>query len=735
MIRRLHSLFPSLADSVLNSYTQVYFSNNRVFAVILLAVTFFDPWAGLSGLLSVVFANAIAYIVGFNRVNIRLGYYGFNSLLTGLGLGIYYHPGLQFFTLLAFTAVLSLFITLLFEGVIGKYGLPFLSMSFLFTIWLVTLASRHFSSLVISERGIYSLNEMYSIGGLKMVGLYEWFNNIPLPPSLKIYFRSLGAILFQYHLLPGILVAAGLLIYSRISFVLSLIGFYSAFYYYHFIGANFEELSYGYIGFNYILTAIAVGGFFIIPSVYSYLWVILLTALISILLTSTNQIFLTFQLSVFSLPFNLTVLMFLYILKFRERFYSKPALVVYQQFSPEKNLYSQLNYSERFGKMANFPLSLPFFGEWKVTQGHEGEITHKGDWRHAWDFEITDPDGKTFGGSGDQPGDYYCFGKPVISPGDGWVEEIVNDVEDNEIGKTNVEQNWGNAVVIRHADHLYSKVCHLKKDSVKVNQGEFIRAGDPIASCGNSGRSPVPHLHFQVQGYPYIGSTTIDYPLSNFIIREKSRFLLRAYGIPGEDMSLSNIETKSSMEKAFRFIPGEKLKFIVRHTDGKEEKVKWEVQSGFDGKPYICCENSGSRAFFTFRNHVLSFTHFEGDRTSLLWYFYLNAYKVVTGFYKDLVIEDRLPLNIIRSGSLKFLQDLVAPFFIFLRPVYTMNFTREADDFTNSRIWLESVSMVKLGRFVMKRVSAGFEISSKGLEKITVRDNNITLDAVRDEQD
>jgi hypothetical protein len=163
--------------------------------------------------------------------------------------------------------------------------------------------------------------------------------------------------------------------------------------------------------------------------------------------------------------------------------------------------------------------------------------------------------------------------------------------------------------------------------------------------------------------------------------------------------------------------------------------VKWEVQSGFDGKPYICCENSGSRAFFTFRNHVLSFTHFEGDRTSLLWYFYLNAYKVVTGFYKDLVIEDRLPLNIIRSGSLKFLQDLVAPFFIFLRPVYTMNFTREADDFTNSRIWLESVSMVKLGRFVMKRVSAGFEISSKGLEKITVRDNNITLDAVRDEQD
>jgi hypothetical protein len=323
----------------------------------------------------------------------------------------------------------------------------------------------------------------------------------------------------------------------------------------------------------------------------------------------------------------------------------------------------------------------------------------------------------------------------VISPGDGWVEEIVNDIEDNEIGKANIEQNWGNAVVIRHADHLYSKVCHLKKDSVKVSQGDFIKAGDILAYCGNSGRSPVPHLHFQVQGNPYIGSTTIDYPLSNFIIRERNRSLLRAYGIPGKDMFLSNIETKSSMEKAFRFIPGEKLKFIVRYAGGAEEKVIWEVQSGFDGKLYIYCENSGSRAFFIFRNHVLSFTHFEGDRTSLLWYFYLNAYKVVTGFYKDLVIEDRLPLNIIRPGFLKFLQDLVAPFFIFLRPVYTMNFTREADDFTNSRIWLESVSRMKLGKFAIKQVSAGFEISSKGLEKIRVQDNNMILEAVRDEQD
>ena len=38
-----------------------------------------------------------------------------------------------------------------------------------------------------------------------------------------------------------------------------------------------------------------------------------------------------------------------------------------------------------------FPVTLPFLGTWKVTQGHNGELTHQGGWKHALDFEIVDP--------------------------------------------------------------------------------------------------------------------------------------------------------------------------------------------------------------------------------------------------------------------------------------------------------------------------------------------------------
>jgi urea transporter len=65
-----------------------FFRNKRSFALILLAVTFFDWIAGLSGLIAVLVSNIAATILGFRKTNVSQGFYGFNSLLVGLGLGM-----------------------------------------------------------------------------------------------------------------------------------------------------------------------------------------------------------------------------------------------------------------------------------------------------------------------------------------------------------------------------------------------------------------------------------------------------------------------------------------------------------------------------------------------------------------------------------------------------------------------------------------------------------------------
>jgi murein DD-endopeptidase MepM/ murein hydrolase activator NlpD len=564
---------------------------------------------------------------------------------------------------------------------------------------------------------------MYSIGGLRMVGYYNWFNDLNIPESLRIYFKSLGAIFFQYRLFSGLLIAAGLLIYSRIAFILSLLGFFAAYFYYLFIGADIHELSYSYIGFNFILTSIAIGGFFIIPSRWSFLWVILLTPLISIILTSTSMIFSLYQLSVYSLPFNIIVLIFLYSLKFRERFFDKPELVGYQQYSPEKNLYSQLNYKARFGKNIYFPFVLPFWGEWKITQGHNGKLTHRDDWRYAWDFEIVNDKGISHDGEGKTREDYFAYNKPVIAPADGWVEEIVNDVEENEIGEVDLEHNWGNTIILRHTDHLYSKLSHLKRGSIKVVAGETIKKGQIIASCGSSGRSPVPHLHFQIQATPYIGSGTLDYPISHYIRHKKGIFELKSFEVPENDVIVSNISRNNSLEKAFHFIPGQKFNYQVKANAGKDYDVCWEVMADALNNTYLFDRESGSKAWFRNDGDIHYFSHFEGDHSSLLFRFFLGAYKIMMGYYKNLLVSDIYPVNTFNNRMIAVLQDFVAPFWLFTRSEYSLEYLGMDDELMQTGIRMRSATSVKIGNHILKRIGFELFIGSHGLERFVIHEN------------
>ena len=93
-----------------NSYGQVFFSDHRIFALILLVITFFDLYAGMMGLLSVLTTNLVGFALGFDRKVIAKGVFGFNSLLVGLGLGIYYQPDLQLILLIVMAAILTLLI-------------------------------------------------------------------------------------------------------------------------------------------------------------------------------------------------------------------------------------------------------------------------------------------------------------------------------------------------------------------------------------------------------------------------------------------------------------------------------------------------------------------------------------------------------------------------------------------------------------------------------------------------
>ncbi|MEA1897742.1 MAG: urea transporter [Bacteroidota bacterium] len=711
--------FKEFSAGILNSYSQVFFSDKKLFAGLLLIVTFIDSFAGICGLFSVLVTNAVSYWFGFDKHQINKGMYGFNSLLVGLGLGIYFSPGWLLFFILFIAALLTLFISVSLEGIIGKYALPYLSISFILSFWIVSLATREFTALGISERGIYSLNEMYVIGGKELVQLYQWWNSIYIPLSVKTYFISLGAIFFQFNVLSGILIAIGLLYYSRIAFSLSILGFYSAYLFYFLIGANITELSYSYIGFNFILTSIAIGGFFIIPSRLSYLWTIILMPMVVILVVSLNRLFINFGLPIYSLPFNVVVLLFLYILKFRVVAKDSLAEVFIQQNSPEKNFYSFRNYLSRFKHKTSISLQLPFYGEWQVTQAHNGEHTHKGLWQHAWDFMIQDEDQKTHDNDGDFLEDYYCYGKAVVAPADGYVDNLIDNVPDNIIGEVDIKNNWGNTIVIRHTDHLYTKLSHLVPESFTVKRGDKVVAGQVIGKCGNSGRSPYPHLHFQVQATPFIGSPTIDYPIGHYLLKEEAGKTLFSFSRPQLNDVISNISVTPLLQKAFHLIPGKMFSWQIDNGIEKA-KARWEIKTNAYNQTYIECLETKSQAFFEEDGALLFFTHFKGNKSSLLYYFYLAAYKIQTGYYQDLELHDQYPLNHIFRKKILFLQDFFAPFFLFLRAEFTVKYSKIDNNLSPGLISLNSSSKRFIGKRLFKETKFKFQIDNSGIQSFKI---------------
>lgn len=708
------AIVKSSIQGVINSYGQIFFSNQYWFSILLLVVTFFDPYAGLSGLISVIVANTIAQLFGFNRASILSGLYGFNALLVGLGLGVYFNFSIALFIIIFISAVLTLFVSIMFEGVLYKYGLPFLSIPFLLVMWVLNLAVNDFTALGLSERGLYTLNMLYANGGEDLVLFYQWWNNMMNYNILTTYFISLGAIFFQYQVLAGIIIAIGLLLFSRIAFSLSLIGYFAAYFFYILIGSDISSVSYMYIGFNYILTAIAIGGFFLIPTKTSYFWSIILIPLVAVLTISFNHIFATFGLSIYALPFNIIVLLFIYILKFRNVKETNLTPVLVQEFSPEKNLYSFNNYKNRLAQwFDNFPIHLPFYGDWTIAQGHDGDYTHKEEWRHAWDFIIEQDHGTQFKNKGNQVEDYFCYGKAILACADGVVEEILDGVEDNVVGEVNLEQNWGNTLIIKHTPLLFSKISHLQKGSFKVEKGEFVRLGQELALCGNSGRSPYPHLHFQLQATPFVGSKTIEYPLASYYTKNEHKTELHTFSIPHLHEKVQGPVPERFIQNAFKWVPGKSFKWI----DDTDRVWIWDVKIDYLNRTYLECQKSHDKAYFTSTDSLFYFTSYKGSSKNLLFQFYLSLQKVHMGFFENMEFEESVRPNDVYNSIQMFLQDFLAPFYMWLNPKYKILYKSEQLGFTKHHITLKtSISNRKHQRFQ----ETEFKITEQGLQTCSI---------------
>ncbi|MBP6401115.1 MAG: urea transporter [Bacteroidia bacterium] len=700
-------IFQRHLHGLLFSYSQIFFARSLWFGALLLITSMLHPVIGVSGLLAVIITNAVAESFTMNPLSIREGLYGFCSALVGMGMGAFYHMSWIFLLVLFLISILCLLVTIVFQGFLAKYQLPFMGFPFLVSFWVLLLSAKYFANLSLITAESYPFLQEF-------LNFRDGFNDLNLPEFLLSFCRSLGAVFFQSNVLVGMCIAIGLFLYSRISFSLAVLGFSSAFLFYKIAGIDTRDLVQYFVGANYIFIAIAIGGFFVVANTWSYTTVIFLVPIVALIHYGSTEVLSVFHLPAFTLSLAITTLFYLYLLKWRTDGNYIHAVQL-QYSSPEKNLYHYLVTKDNYRFAKYFPISLPFWGEWLVSQAHNGKITHLGEWSKAFDFVLTDDEMKTFYPPGDRVENYYCYNKPVLSPGEGTVEIVVDNIEDNVIFEVNTKENWGNSMVINHGNAIYSQLSHLKSGDFKYKTGDFVKRGEIVGLCGNSGRSPEPHIHFQVQNTAKVGSQTMDYPIASYILRKGSFFDLKIFEKPNEGDLIRNPEINPLLKNAFNFVPGKSMRWYWK---GRFED--WTIYTDEWNRINIWCAATKSIARLENDGVICRFNFFEGDRNSILYHFYLSCYKVFLGFYSELIVRENYPVLFKTNILVQWLEDITAPFFHAVKSEFAIEYFFADDLQYTTRMELRSVSASKLAGIKLNKLNYVIHISTRGFEEIEI---------------
>lgn len=160
-------------------------------------------------------------------------------------------------------------------------------------------------------------------------------------------------------------------------------------------------------------------------------------------------------------------------------------------------------------------LQLPFLGSWFVFWGGDSkELNHHAgtaSQRYGFDFVKTGKDGTFYHGDVRSNNKSLSFGQAVLAAADGVVIEAVGTVRDNKPGDINTHTILGNYLLIEHSKDEYSVLAHLQQHTLKVKAGDKVRAGQHVASCGNSGYSTDAHIHFHLQDASILATMDEEY--------------------------------------------------------------------------------------------------------------------------------------------------------------------------------------------------------------------------------
>ncbi|CAK0771654.1 putative urea transporter [Azospirillaceae bacterium] len=641
MISPLRLPFRDYANAILHSYSEVYFLRGRLNGAVVLAISFLNPNAAVCGLIAILAAYAFARFINVDRSFLNSGFYTYNALLVGLAVGNLFRISPLTLFLVTAAGVLAFVVTMVMYNLFISYlKLPVFSLPFTLVTWATYLAAGRFSNLFVT-------------------GLYHrpHFNlDIHLPLVVSSFLKCLGTIMFLGDPLPGLLFAILLSFSSRILLLLAIGGYLTGTFTVGVLMGSLDIAFRDTSHFNFILIAMAVGGVFLVPSRRSYA-IAMIAVMVSVIFLEAFKVFwAAFGVSGYSVPFNtptyiITTMLFIYTLGLI-RF---PKMARFIRRTPEETLDYYLSDVLRY-RGTFIGLALPFSGRWTVWQGCNSRWTHQGSQAYAYDFVIRDAEGRTYEGDGGKLTEYYAYNKPVLAPARGRILVVEKSLPDNPIGQVQRAYGWGNLIIMQDVWGNYICLGHLAQGSIRVTEGDWVERGALLGRCGNSGYSPQPHLHIQVQNAGYVGASTVPFSFVSYITGGR----YRANELPAEGDEVEPCFPDKEQESRMTFMLDDRHRYQVFRRGKQIGELNLIVRCAIDGTFYL--DSGRARLYIGSCNSTFYVYSMEGNDPWLRLIF-LALPRMPLVVREGLAWADQIPIGVMVWGPLKSLLLLVASAF------------------------------------------------------------------------
>lgn len=252
----------AFAEWVLRGIGQVVFQNNPVSGLVILGALYVNSWIyGTICLIGAVVATATALLLKADRGLVRDGLFSFNGALVGLALVAFTSadfrtgavPSVAMTVYIVFAAAMT---SIVFAGlgtVLAPYGVAALTMPFVLVGWLFLFAVLKFDAIHAGPLAKPVSPDQFPEG--IAYTLPTWYQGIG---------NAVGQIFFQDNWISGYLIVVGIAVNSRIAAGMALVGAALAALVAVVFGAPEGAIRDGLFGYNAALTAMALGGFFLV---------------------------------------------------------------------------------------------------------------------------------------------------------------------------------------------------------------------------------------------------------------------------------------------------------------------------------------------------------------------------------------------------------------------------------------------------------------------------------------